>query len=320
MKILANDGLHDSAIHYLSEYGFEVLTTKVAQEQVANYINKNQIDILIINQATRIDNGILNATPSLKAIGILSEDFDELDLKNSLPNYITLFKAKHSTTRAQAELVIAHLLTGARNLHQTNREMPLEGDLNFKMLHKHFSYGKEIQEKTLGLIGFNEVAQQVAQLAIGLGMRVIIYDPIINSFDLEICFFDGQKIKFDLQFAEKTTLLETTDFISLHQSAQDDYIISEQDFLKMKKGIGIINIQKGKIIDEVALIDALNDQTVSFAALDAFENQPNPEIQLLMHAQLSLSPNIASGSEFTEEKTAMEIAKEMVNFYKSTIK
>lgn len=314
MKILANDGLHQSAIDYLTNNGFEVFTTKVAQEQVANYLNKNQIEVLLVNQATHVDETLLKSVKNLKAVGKLADNLDEIDLKVAQQLNIAVFCAKKATIQAQAEIVLAHLMSGARNLHQTNREMPLEGDSNFKMLHKHFSEGLEIKSKTLGLIGLDEVAKEVAKLAIGLGMIIMVYDPKINTFDLEMSFFDGQKITFNLPFVDKKTLLEKADFISIHQT-NEDYTINENDFQNMKKGIGIINIQTGKTIDEVALIDALNDHTVSFAGLDAFENMPNPEIQLLMHPKISLTPHIASKSNEIDLKTGMEVAKSISIYY-----
>jgi D-3-phosphoglycerate dehydrogenase len=319
MKILANDGLHQSAIDYLTENGFEVFTTKVAQEQVANYLNKNQIEVLLVNQATHVDETLLKSVKNLKAVGKLSDNLNDIDLNVAQQLNIAVFCAKKATIQAQAEIVLAHLMSGARNLHQTNREMPLEGDSNFKMLHKHFSEGLEIKDKTLGLIGLDEVAKEVAKLAIGLGMIIMVYDPKINTFELEISFFDGQKISFNLPFVDKKTLLEKADFISIHQSSLEDYVINEYDFQLMKKEIGIINIQAGKIIDEVALIDALNDHTVSFAGLDAFENMPNPEIQLLMHPKISLTPHIAKKTIESNEKNSMEVAKSISkNFIKNT--
>lgn len=319
MKILANDGLHQSAIDFLSDQGFKVFTTKVAQEQVVNYLNKNEIDILLVNQATRVDEILLKSAKTLKAVGKLSDHLDAIDLKVAQQLNIAVFYAKTGTIQAQAELVIAHLMSGARNLHQTNREMPLEGDSNFKILHKHFSFGSEIKGKILGLIGFDEVAKEVAKLAIGIGMTVMVYDPKTKAFDIEISFFDGQKAKFQLPFVDKKTLLEKVDFISLHLN-DADYTINENDFQKMKKGMGIVNIKSGNTIDEVALLDALNDDTVSFAGLDAFENQPNPEIQLLMHPKISLSPHIASKSNEIDEKIGIEVAKSMADYIFSKIK
>jgi D-3-phosphoglycerate dehydrogenase len=317
MKILANDGLHPSAVNFLTENGFEVFTTKVAQEQVANYLNKNEIDILVVKQGTRVDDLLLRSTNTLKGIGKLTDNMDDIDLKIAQEKNIPVFFANSSTKQAQAELVMAHLMSGARNLHQTNREMPLEGDSNFKQLTKYFCNGSEIKGKTLGLIGFDAVAEKVAKLAFGLGMKVMVHASKINSFEIEIAFFDSQKLTFHLPIVDKKGLLENSDFISIHQQSENHYTINENDFQYMKKGVGLINIQQGKIIDEVALIDALNDDTVSFAGLDAFENQPNPEMQLLMHPKISLSPNIAAKSNDNQEKIDLEVANEMVNYFLS---
>lgn len=316
MKILANDGLHEKAINLLESKGFEVIMTKVAQEQVANYINKNNIEILIISKATRVDEKLINNTNNLKAVAKLSDDFEDIDLVASKKQKIKLFKANHATIQSKAEIIIAHLLTGAKQLHQTNRELPLEGDTNFKELHKYFSQGHEIKGKTIGLIGIDEIGIAVAKLAIGLGMNVIYYHPTKQSITFEINILNLHKIKINLNSIDKEIVLQSADYISIHLEEEQSYIIDEKAFGLLKKGVGLVNIQRGKIIDEVALIDALNDNSLSFAGLDAFENQPFPEIQLLMHPKISMSPNIASNNENTEEKIGMEVANLLIENFK----
>lgn len=318
MKILASDGLHPTAIDLLTNNGFEVSTTKVAQEQVANYVNKNDIEILIINHGTHVDANLLKNTKNLKAVAKLTNDFENIDLKVADELNIKVFKVKKATIQSQAELIIAHLMSGARNLHQTNREMPLEGDVNFKHLQKHFKEGLIIKGKTLGLIGFDLVAQEVAKMAYCLGIKIIVYESKGEPSQLEINFFDHQKINFNVSFCEKQFVLKNSDFISIHQEEKNEYIIDETDFKQMKLGTSIINIQKGKIIDEIAMVDALNHDVLKFAGLDAFENQPHPEIQLLMHPQISLSPNISSYTKNMEENNGIEIAKVLIENFITT--
>lgn len=312
MKILANDGISKSGIDALEKSGFEVITTKVAQEQVANFINKNDIVVLIVRSATKVRKDVIDACPSLKIIGRGGVGMDNIDVEYARSKGIHVINTPASSSESVAELVFAHLFTGIRFLHDSNRNMPLEGDTNFENLKKAYANGIELRGKTLGIIGMGRIGKAVARMAIGLGMKVIYSDVHIPHKDLKIHFFDGQTISISLSSQSLESLFAAADFITLHVPAQDNYVIGEKDFELMKDGVGIINCARGGAIDEVALIEALDDGKVLFAGLDVFENEPNPEITILMNPKISLTPHIGAATAEAQDRIGTELAHQII--------
>jgi D-3-phosphoglycerate dehydrogenase len=312
MKILANDGISKSGIDALEKVGFEVITTKVAQEQVANFINKNEIRVLLVRSATKVRKDIIDACPNLKIIGRGGVGMDNIDVEYAKSKGLHVINTPASSSESVAELVFAHLFTGVRFLHDSNRNMPLEGDTHFEELKKAYAKGIELRGKTLGIIGMGRIGKAVARMAVGLGMKVIYSDMHIPHKDLKIHFFDGQTISISLTSQSLESLFQESDFITLHVPAQDDYVIGEKDFELMKNGVGIINCARGGAIDEVALIEALDSGKVLFAGLDVYENEPNPEITILMNPKISLTPHIGAATEEAQDRIGTELAHQII--------
>ena len=312
MKILANDGISKSGIDALEKVGFEVITTKVAQEQVANFINKNDIGVLLVRSATKVRKDIIDECPSLKIIGRGGVGMDNIDVEYAKSKGIHVINTPASSSESVAELVFAHLFTGVRFLHDSNRNMPLEGDTHFEDLKKAYAKGIELRGKTLGIIGMGRIGKAVARMAVGLGMKVIYSDMHIPHKDLKIHFFDGQIISISLTSQSLKSLFQESDFITLHVPAQDNYVIGEKDFELMKDGVGIINCARGGAIDEVALIEALDSGKVLFAGLDVYENEPNPEITILMNPKISLTPHIGAATEEAQDRIGTELAHQII--------
>jgi len=311
MKVLANDGISTSGILALEKGGFEVITTKVAQEQVANYINTHQIPVVLVRSATKIRKDIIDACPGLKIIGRGGVGMDNIDVEYARSKGIHVINTPASSSESVAELVFAHLFSGVRFLHDSNRNMPLEGDQNFDGLKKAYANGIELRGKTIGIIGFGRIGQATAKMALGLGMRVIATDGFVPKATISVDFYNGQQLAFEIETIEKENLLQQADFISLHVPAQKDYVIGNPEFELMKEGVGIINCSRGGIIDEVALIAALDSGKVLFAGLDVFENEPTPEIQLLMHPKISMTPHIGAATLEAQDRIGTELAQQI---------
>ena len=308
MKILANDGLSSNATAILVENNFEVITTKVAQEQLIPFINNNNIEVLIIRNATKVRLNLLLDCPALKVICKGGNKFErEVELQISASGKQLIY-AEESTSIAIAEMVFAHLFSGARMLYDANRLMPLEGDSNFDSLQKGFASGQELRGKTLGIIGFNKSGKEVAKYATALGMRVLISDSTEENPEVSVDFYSDQSVSVILEDVDRKVLLASSDYISLHIDEQEDYVISKSDFDAMKNGVGIINCAFGRALNEVDLIAALEEEKVLFAGIDRFEEEPTPAIQVLMHPQISLSPNIARSSIDVQDRTDLEFA------------
>ena len=312
MKILANDGISKSGIEALEKGGFKVITVKVAQNQLENYINEHSIDAILVRSATQVRQELIEACPSLKLIGRGGVGMDNIDVDYAIDNGLHVINTPAASSSAVAELVFAHLLGMVRFLHSSNREMPLEGDSRFKDLKKAYAKGIELKGKTIGIIGFGRIGQEVAKIAIGLGMHVLATDEQIDSESITLDFFNGQKITFNINTVALDQLLKEADFITLHTPAQEDYIITASEIEKMKDGVGIINTARGGVLNEVDLIAGIESGKVQYAALDVFENEPNPEIQLLMNPDLSLSPHIGAATIEAQERIGLELAKQIL--------
>ncbi|MDF0705615.1 D-2-hydroxyacid dehydrogenase [Flagellimonas okinawensis] len=315
-KILANDGIAQSGIDLLEKEGFEVKNTRVAEEQLTNYINKNKIEGLLVRSATKVDKALIDSCPGLKLIGRGGVGLDNIDVAYAESKGIKVFNTPEASSESVAELVFAHLLNGVRFLHDANRNMPLEGDQQFKQLKKSYSGGMELRGKTLGIIGFGRIGQATAKMALALGMEVLFTDHHIQETNLTLSFFDGQSVEIILKSSEIKEVLANADFISLHVPAQDNYLIGKKELGLMKPGSGIINTSRGGVLDEVALTEALDSGHLSFAGLDVFESEPKPEIQILMNPKISLSPHIGGSTIEAQERIGVELAEKVIKLLK----
>ncbi|WP_304288527.1 D-2-hydroxyacid dehydrogenase [Capnocytophaga leadbetteri] len=317
IKILANDGISETGKVALEREGFEVITTKVAQNQLVDYINKHSIDALIVRSATQVRKDIIDGCPTLKLIGRGGVGMDNIDVAYAKSKQLHVINTPASSANSVAELVFAHLFTGVRYLHDANRNMPLEGDQRFNELKKNYNNGAELRGKTLGIIGFGRSGQAVARIAIGLGMRVLAYDPNVQEAVITLSFFDGQETSFTVKTVAKEQLLMESDFITLNNSPADGgYVLDEEEFSMMKDGVGVINLSRGGALNEVALIEAIDHGKVAFAGLDVFENEPNPAIQVLMHPQISLTPHIGAATNEAQDRIGTELAAQIVTLLK----
>ena len=316
MKILANDGISKPGIAALEEAGFKVDLTKVAQEQLINYINQNEISGLLVRSATQVRKDLIDACPDLKLIGRGGVGMDNIDVEYAREKGLHVINTPAASSGSVAELVFAHLFGGVRFLHDANRNMPLEGDSSFKKLKKAYAQGAELRGKTLGVIGFGRIGQATAKIALGAGMKVIFHDPFLEDADIQLDFFDGQSLNFHFESMSKQDVIKTADYITLHVPAQKDYIIGKKEFDLMKEGVGIINAARGGVIDEVALMQALESGKIAFAGLDVFESEPSPEIQILMHPNISLSPHIGAATMEAQDRIGVELAEQIIGLLK----
>ncbi|WP_242134825.1 D-2-hydroxyacid dehydrogenase [Aestuariivivens marinum] len=313
MKVLANDGISKSGINALVKAGYEVITTTVAQEQLANYINENSITVLLVRSATTVRKDLIDACPTLKIIGRGGVGMDNIDVEYAREKGLHVINTPAASSHSVAELVFGHFYGLARFLHNSNRDMPLEGDTNFKGLKKAYAKGVELKGKTLGVLGFGRIGQATAKVALGAGMKVIAFDPFLEKANLELEFFDGQKVNFEIETITKEEVLKQADFITLHVPSQKDYVIDEAEFNIMKDGVILANAARGGVVNEVALVKAIESGKVAGAALDVFEKEPKPEIQLLMNASLSLTPHTGAATNEAQDRIGTELASQIVS-------
>lgn len=310
-KILANDGISPSGVEALESNGYEVSTTNVAQEQLINHINQNQIDVLLVRSATTVRKDLIDACSSLKIIGRGGVGMDNIDVDYARDKGLHVINTPAASSSSVAELVFAHLYGGVRYLFDANRQMPLEGDTKFKVLKKNYAGGSELRGKTMGIIGFGRIGQETAKIALGVGMNVIAHDPFMEKAALKVALGNDVTVDYSIPMASFETVIKDADFTSLHVPAQDKPVIGKKEFAMMKKGAGLINAARGGVIDEEALLDALDNGQLSFAGLDTFVNEPKPAMKVLMHPNVSLTPHIGAATKEAQDRIGTELAQQI---------
>lgn len=313
---MANDGMSQQGIDLLVKAGFEVNTTRVAQGQLANFINKNKIIGLLVRSATKVDRELIDGCPGLRLIGRGGVGMDNIDVEHARSKGIHVINTPTASVESVAELVMAHLLGASRSLHEANRTMPLEGDLHFKLLKKNFANGLELRGRTLGIIGFGRIGQATAKKAIALGMKVVFTDHDPGSRTLELPFYDGRSLSFELEGTDLDSLLGQSDFVSLHVPAQAKPLIGKRELALMRHGAGIVNTSRGGVLDEKALVEALDTGHIGFAALDVYESEPHPAIKVLMNPKISLSPHIGASTLEAQGRIGEELALQIIEILK----
>ena len=316
MKVLANDGISKSGVDKLESNGFEVITNKVNQEDLVNYINENSIEVILVRSATQVRKDIIDHCKSVKIIGRGGVGMDNIDVEYARDKGLKVINTPAASSQSVAELVMAHLFSISRFVFDSNRNMPINGAAEFKVLKKKYAKGIELREKTLGIIGFGRIGQFTAKYALGAGMNVLAYDPFIEktTIDLKIA---NQEIKVPISTCSLEKLLKNSDFISLHVPMPKDGqpLISTNEFNSMKKGVRIVNAARGGVIDESALVKAIKNEIVSFAALDVFVGEPYPNESLLKNEKISLTPHIGAATSEAQDRIGTELADKIINFY-----
>ena len=312
IKVLANDGISKAGEEVLKETGIQLLENRVSPEHLAKFINDNEVDVLLVRSATQVRQSLIDACPSLKIIGRGGIGMDNIDVDYAIEKGLYVINTPNASSRSVAEMVFAHFFSLARFLHESNRLMPLEGDTKFNQLKKSFNNAYELQGKTLGVIGFGGVGKEVVKMGISLGMKVKVLTRQPKSDTVSLDFFDGQTVSFKIDTTNNwEEFLKDTQFISINTPKTDGYIIDTEQFKMMEDGVFIVNTARGGVINEVTLVDFIESGKIAGAALDVFENEPKPELPLLMNPALSLTPHLGGNTVDAQEKIGVELANQI---------
>ena len=315
MKILANDGISNSGVKKLESNGFEVITENVSQDDLIDYINTHNINVLLVRSATKVRKDLIDSCNSIKLIGRGGVGMDNIDVEYARDKGINVINTPAAASLSVAELVFAHLFGCVRHLHSSNRNMPLEGDTKFKELKKSYAKGSELKGKILGIVGFGRIGQEVAKISLGLGMNIIAFDNYVKDALISFSLYDGEIIQKKIITNSFNEVLSKSDFITLHVPSQKKYLIDKSHFGLMKNTVGFINCARGGVVNEMDLLEALDNGKISFAGLDTFENEPNPSVKLLMHPKISLSPHIGAATSEAQERIGKELADQIISIY-----
>jgi D-3-phosphoglycerate dehydrogenase len=314
IKILANDGIDPAGKALLEAAGFEIDTNNIPQEELL--VKLQNYDGITVRSATKVRKALIDACPNLKLIGRGGVGVDNIDVEYAREKGIGVYNTPASSSLSVAELVFGHLFTGVRFLQDSNRKMPVEGATKFNDLKKAYAKGIELRGKTLGILGFGRIGREVAKIAIGVGMDVLAYDLFPFNPEVEVVLGGGATVKVTVKTASQEEIIRQSDFITIHTPFVDKPIIGSSEFEHMKKGAGVVNCSRGGLIDEEALITALDSGKISFAALDVFDNEPTPRIDILTHPKISLTPHIGAATNEAQERIGVELANLIIGHFK----
>lgn len=314
IKILANDGIDPAGKQLLEDAGFIIDTNNIPQEELLTKLQN--YDGITVRSATKVRKVLIDACPNLKLIGRGGVGVDNIDVEYAREKGIGVYNTPASSSLSVAELVFSHLFTGVRFLQDSNRKMPVEGNTKFNDLKKAYAKGVELRGKTLGILGFGRIGREVAKIALGLGMEVLAYDLYPFNPEVEVVLGGGTVVKITIQSVTQEHIIKNADFITIHTPFVDKPIIGSTEFEKMKKGAGVVNCSRGGLIDEDALITALDSGKISFAALDVFDNEPTPRVDILSHPKISLTPHIGASTNEAQERIGLELANLIIDHFK----
>ncbi len=309
-KILANDGIDAGGKELLEHAGFTVVTDKVAQENLIQSINDNNITVLTVRSATKVRKDVIDACPNLKVIARGGVGMDNIDVDYAKSKGIEVINTPAASSHSVAELVFAHLFSMVRFLYDSNRQMPANGIEKFEELKKKYAKGVELKGKIIGIIGFGRIGQSVAKIALGCGMKVLAFDPFVKDVKLHIDIAGTNGVDVKLNTISMEELMQHSDFISVH--VPGGKLITAKEIATMKNGVCLVNAARGGVIDENDLIEALNSGKIAHAALDVFENEPKPGEALLKHAKISLTPHIGAATNEAQERIGVELAEKII--------
>jgi D-3-phosphoglycerate dehydrogenase / 2-oxoglutarate reductase len=297
-NILITDGLDERGQSILRAAANVNSHDKVPAEDLLKIIQ--DYDALIVRGQTRVTDAVIEAASRLKVIGRAGVGVDNIDLEAAKKHHVTVVNTPTSTTVAVAELSFGLLLALAREIPRADATMK-QGQWSKKEFE-----GVELNGKILGIIGYGRIGIETGKRAAAFGMNVIVYDP--NVSEEELSHSDAEPVSLQDLFA-------WSDFISLHLplNVQTRDLIGPLAFSQMKDGVRIVCAARGGIIDEAALLDALNSGKVAGAALDVFEKEPPGLTELVSHPRVIAAPHIGAQTAEAQSRAAEDIANEVLS-------
>ncbi len=319
IRILANDGIDQDGQMLLEEAGYEVVTQNIPQADLLTELNK--FDGLVVRSATKVTKELIDASPNLKVVVRAGVGVDNIDVEYAQSKGIKVFNTPNASSGAVAELTFAHMFALSRALHLSNREMPSRGTTEFNKLKKEYSAtGVQLRGKTLGIVGFGRIGQEVAKIGLGLGMNVVPVDLVQRKLriDMEMYKMQDAALSITIETVTMEQMLPQADYITVHiPFTGGKSILGKEQFEKMKDGVILINASRGGAIGEEDLLEALNSGKVGGAGLDVFNDEPKPKEALMTHPRISLTPHIGASTEEAQRNIALEVADRLIEIFGS---
>ena len=296
-KILVTDGLEENGKIILVNEAQVDDKKGVSAEELLKIIG--DYDAIIVRGRTKVTKEIFEAGKKLRVVGRSGVGVDNIDLQAAKEHKITVVNAPIATTRAVAELVIGMIFALAREIPRADSSMKQN-----QWLKKEFE-GAELNGKTLGVIGIGRIGSSVAKMASAIGMKILAYDPVLSPEAVHTA--GGEVSALD-------ELLQKADFITIHTPLTDSTrnMVGAAMLAKMKDGVRIVCAARGNIIDEAALLAALNSGKVAGAALDVFSTEPPVDSELVKHPKVITTPHIGGQTVEAQIRAANDISNEVL--------
>ncbi len=300
-RILIADHLDKEAIEELQSVpGFEVtVKTGLNEADLVNIIP--DFEVVVVRSATKITRPIIEAGQNLKLIVRAGIGLDTIDVKAAREKGVEVANTPSATSISVAEHVIGLMIGAVRHHGPANLSMT-----QHKWEKKLFS-GTEVYGKTLGIIGFGRIGLEVARRALALGMNIVAYDVVPIKTELAV-----KQVSLD-------ELLNQADIITLHVPKTPEPILGAKEFERMKKGVVIVNAARGGVVDEKALLEALNSGLVKAAALDVFSQEPPQDFSLIDHPRVTATPHLGASTEEGQKRAGLEVVKIVKEKFAATI-
>lgn len=296
-KILLTDGLDEGGKAILGQVGEVADRSGISADDLLKEVG--EYDALIVRGRTKVTLPVFEAGKKLKVVGRAGIGVDNIDLKAAQTYGVTVVNSPLATTVSVAELTLSIMLSMIREVPRADASMKAG-----KWLKKEFE-GVELFEKTLGVIGFGRIGTAVAKRCMAFGMNVVGFDPMVEP--LEIREVGAEPVSLD-------ELLGRADFITLHLplTATSKNMLNAEAFAKMKDGVRIVDAARGGIVDEEALLAALESGKVAAAALDVFTAEPPGLTPLVAHPRVIATPHIGAQTIEAQGRAGLDIASEVV--------
>lgn len=292
-KILIADSLNPDVIDAMKSIGDFDVTVKTGMDEKSLVAAIAPFNALVVRNATKVTRKVLEAAQNLQIIVRAGIGLDNIDLDSACELGVTVSNTPRATSISVAEQTMGLMLSTARNLGQANLSMKAH------KWEKEKLGGIELFEKVLGIIGIGRIGQEVARRAFAFGMKVIACDVRQITFDPGV------------QFVPLEYLLSVSDIITLHLpfTPETRRMISHEQFAMMKDGVMLINASRGGIVDEKALLAALESGKVRAAALDVFEKEPPEDFSLIDHPKVIATPHIGAAAKEGQKRAGMEVVR-----------
>ncbi len=297
-KVLIADKLHPAGPERLAQEAQVDDRAGISAEELRAVIG--DYHALIVRSRTKVTADLLAAAANLKVVGRAGVGVDNIDLEAARAQGVTVVNAPQATSNAVAELTVGLMFALARRIPEADAGMK-----RGEWLKKQLS-GVELAGKTLGIFGMGRIGSLVAQKAAALGMRVVGYDPLIPAEEI--------RRRGAEPVATPQALYAEADFISLHVPLTPDTrgMIGAEAFAQMKRGVYLVCAARGGVIDEAALLEALESGQVAGAALDVFATEPPGATPLVTHPRVVATPHIGAQTAEAQQRVAVDVAEEVL--------